>query len=392
LSAKISFFRKRSPLHVEHEFRRVLYSRGENKSDSYSKSGLSMKFHALKVNLRSSEGNGFIEGARRALSAALFILLISVAASAYTIVLKSGRHIEIPSSFTVTSLTLTYEAAPGLNVTLMMSTIDIPATERANNETSGSLLKRAEQKPENNEARTQSRNGRRELTQADIERARIERQRSEEAYERRRRELGLPSLEEARRRTEEETKRLREESLKSQISAAEWESYWRGLASQLRTEMAVLDAQINYIRSQLEESPDSSSIASYALIIGAPAIRSRHATTIFPVVTGNPGFMRGANGASGQGAGFLAFGGSGGQAGIRFNAGESRVNFGGRVSRGFTGVGAVPYISPDYYYDRNNLISRLHELVTARAGLQARWRALKEEARRAGAQPGWLRP
>lgn len=324
-------------------------------------------------------------------SAALLTLLIAVAASAYTIVLRDGRRIDIPSNFTVTSLTLTYEAAPGLNVTLMMSTIDIPATERVNNEAAGSFLKRAGQKAESKEARTQPRNGRRELTQADIERARIERQKSEEAYERRRVELGLPSLEEARRRTEEETKRLREESLKDQVRTTEWESYWRGLATQLRTEMAALDAQLTYVRAQLGDSLDSSSIASYALITGVPVRSSRHATTIFPVVTGNPGFMRGANGASGQGAGFLAFGGSGGQTGIEFSGGERRGNFGGRASRGFTGVLPVPYIVPDYY-DRDNLISRLHELETARAGLQARWRALEEEARRAGAQPGWLRP
>jgi hypothetical protein len=288
---------------------------------------------------------------------------------------------------------LTYEAAPGLNVTLMMATIDIPATERANNETAGALLKRAEQRPVSNEARSQvSRNGRRELTQADIDRGRVERQKSEQAYERRRVELGLPSLEEARRRTEEETKRLREEAQSNQITAAQWESYWRGLATQLRTEMAALDAQINYVRAQLAESPDSSSIEAYTLITGAPVIWPRRVTTGFPVVTGNPGFMRGVNGTSGQGAGFLAFGGSGGQAGIMFNGGAGRRNFGGRLSGGFTRLGAAPYILPNYYYERDNLISRLRELEAERVGLQARWRALEEEARRAGAQPGWLRP
>ena len=32
------------------------------------------------------------------------------------------------------------------------------------------------------------------------------------------------------------------------------------------------------------------------------------------------------------------------------------------------------------------------QLNAARAGLSARWRELEDEARRAGAPPGWLRP
>jgi hypothetical protein len=46
----------------------------------------------------------------------------------------------------------------------------------------------------------------------------------------------------------------------------------------------------------------------------------------------------------------------------------------------------------DYAYERNELISRFNELSITRAGLNARWRELEEEARRAGAAPGWLRP
>lgn len=362
-------------------------------------------FYALKGNLRSLKGNGFIRAARRVAGVALLSLLVSVAASAYTIVLKSGRHIEIPAGFTVTPLTLTYEAAPGINITLLMATVDIPATERANNEAAGALLKRAEQKSERNQVSTQPRSGRRELTQADIERGRAERQKSEQAYERRRKELGLPSLDEARRRTEEETKRLREESLKSQAEVAESEAYWRGRSTELRTELLALDKQIGYVRALLGESPYNSAVEAYALVNGMPLFVGprrvtdwpHRAPARFPVVTGNPGFMRGANGATGQGAGFLAFGGSGRQVSSQLNVGAARGNFGGRgrVSQGLTGVPATLYIVPDSnsnYYDQPNLLSRLHELEAERAGLQERWRLLEEEARRAGAQPGWLRP
>jgi uncharacterized coiled-coil DUF342 family protein len=42
--------------------------------------------------------------------------------------------------------------------------------------------------------------------------------------------------------------------------------------------------------------------------------------------------------------------------------------------------------------ERNRLISQFNELSAARSGLSAQWRELEEEARRAGAPPGWLRP
>jgi hypothetical protein len=63
----------------------------------------------------------------------------------------------------------------------------------------------------------------------------------------------------------------------------------------------------------------------------------------------------------------------------------------GIIAPGLTYFGA-PYPGYDYSGERVNLINRLHELESARAGLQTRWRILEEEARRAGAPPGWLRP
>jgi hypothetical protein len=57
----------------------------------------------------------------------------------------------------------------------------------------------------------------------------------------------------------------------------------------------------------------------------------------------------------------------------------------------------VPVYAPFAYgynnsYEQSALDARLHELEGERAGLQARWRLLEEEARRAGVPPGWLRP
>jgi len=347
-------------------------------------------YTTLKGYLRGLSRNGFTRPAARFVCALALSLLLPVAAFAYTVVLRSGRRIEIPSQFTVTKWTLTYESAPGINITLQMSSIDIPATERANNEPAGALLKRAEQNGTINRTPTQTRTPRRELTKQDIEAARRARQKSEQEYERRRIELGLPSLEEVRRRTEEETKRLSEDARQSRVAEAQVEVYWRGRSTQLRGEMATLDAEINYVRARLAEIPDPFAVGTYGFITGvAPGFRLRRPHARFPVVTGHPGFMRGRSGTGAQAAGFLAFGGG---------ATQGHVQFNGRIaSRGFGRRGAfapgiiLPYSNYDYSYERTSLLSRLHELEAARAGLQARWSLLEDEARRAGALPGWLR-
>src|SRR5215216_4975577 len=86
-----------------------------------------MKYLSLRSYLRAFGPNGFTR-----------------MVAAYTVVLRGGRRVEIPATFTVTKWTLTYEAAPGINVTLQISTIDIAATERANNEPPGALLRRVD--------------------------------------------------------------------------------------------------------------------------------------------------------------------------------------------------------------------------------------------------------
>src|SRR5438105_12293300 len=79
-------------------------------------------------------------------SAFVFVLLIvpANAAMAYTVVFRHGHKMEVPTVFMVTTTTLTYEAAPGINRTVQLILIDVAATERANNEAPGSFLKHAE--------------------------------------------------------------------------------------------------------------------------------------------------------------------------------------------------------------------------------------------------------
>lgn len=351
---------------------------------------------ALNQYLRSDRPNGFTPRLKRAICALLLALLLPLAASAYTIVLRGGRRIEIPAQFTLTKLTLTYEASPGINITLLISSVDIEATERANREPAGSFLKRVEAQQATMSCQARgTRPARRELTKEDIETARRARELSNQAYERRRQELGLPSLEEARRRTAEETKRLGEVARQSSLEEAQAESYWRSRATQLRTEMATLDAQITYLRARLAEIPETPALGTYGFMTGvAPSYPSRHASARFPAVTGNPGFMR-ADVTGVQTAGRIGFGNRP-RGLIQLNIGHAPRAYGRRGSYVAPGVIApyfgVPYTNYDYSMERGQLVLRLHELETMRSGFQARWRLLEEEARRAGAMPGWLRP
>src|SRR5438094_8028224 len=76
---------------------------------------------------------------------AALLTMISTVVSAYTIVLRDGRRIEVSSEFVLTKTSMTYEVAPGINKTLPLNVIDIAATERATNEGTGGFFKTTNQ-------------------------------------------------------------------------------------------------------------------------------------------------------------------------------------------------------------------------------------------------------
>jgi hypothetical protein len=330
-------------------------------------------------------------------------LVLPVAASAYTILMRSGRRIEIPASFIVTRTTLTYEAAPGINVTLQLSSIDIAATERLNKEPGGSLLRRALERqerpasPENSSSiapLTSAARARRTITNRDLEAVRRAREQSEEAYERRRVELGLPSLEEARKRNEEEASRLVERSRRSEEEEAQAETYWRARATELRTEFAVVDAQLDYLRNQLGQFRRPLLTGAYTIVTGVqPFVAFRPRGPLFTRPVNNFGV-------GAQAVGVVGFGGGSTRGMAVINPANPATNTFGRrpvfsTPRVFApraGLLGASYPAYDNSYDWTLMFARLHELESVRAGLDARWRLLEDEARRAGAQPGWLRP
>jgi hypothetical protein len=341
---------------------------------------------------------------RRAVASSALILLFVCTASAYTVVMRGGKRVEVPANFLVTATTLTYEAGPGVQITLQLAAIDIPATEKANNEPAGAFLRRREvprvdsSAPVNKQLTSSSR---RTITNRDLDAAMIRRTQSELAYEKRRQELGLPSVAESRRRAEAESAQIREELAVARSSEENSEAYWRSRASALRTEIAVIDGEINYVRTRLEDSsyPLSSGFTSFSV---APFISTGGAFGNFST-RGAFGNFRSGRGFSQAGVPHRPLVYSAPQLGPRLAA---RMGFGGGATRGQvllnTGGGSRQFrsngfgfafpvvstlgvwgsgISPyDYSYERSALITQFNELATARAGLRARWRELEDEA------------
>jgi len=189
---------------------------------------------------------GLIGLGRHLVSAACLLFVLAGSTSAYSIVMRGGKRLEIPAQFNVTNTTLSYETAPGFWITLQMAAVDIPATEKANNEIPGSLMARAIKQRESAgmpERTNQPRQPKasRSITNRDLESFRQARLESERALEQTRKEQGLPPLAVMRAQAAADTKRFSEELAKQQ---AEAEANERAL--QLQAQIAALNAQMTY--------------------------------------------------------------------------------------------------------------------------------------------------
>ena len=321
-------------------------------------------------------------------------LFFAVTVSGYTLVMRGGRRIEIPARFVVTGSTLTYEVSPGIQVTLALAAIDVPGTEKANSEQPGSLLARNQvESPRSHGQRQRTRT----ITNRDLEPTTRRRQESEAVYERKRKLLGLPTLDETRRRTAAVPDFSGTDLERQLIADRESETYWRARASALRSEMSALDSELSYLRARLEEFQPAS-FSSYSVVSGGfpPFISFGNVAPFsrLPVRRHNGGFA--ARQAGAQLHARIGFGGGATRSGVFVNSGDVslRRGFGGRGHLQFPvvapfGVIGQPY---DYSLERSALIMQFNERAATRAGLNARWRELENEARRAGASPGWLRP
>jgi hypothetical protein len=192
--------------------------------------------------------------------ATLFFFMLPVAAEAYTLVLRSGRHVSVSDKFKVTPTAFTYEASPGYWVTVWLSNIDIAATERANGEPVGSFSRKIKREPEGArvapahvpEALQVGRGDKRKVvTNRDLEPARLTREAQEEEYERTRRGRGLPSRDEMRRRIEEQDRWLSEwaQRMQDERREAELES--------LKSELLNVRLQLRELSLSQEEAFDA---------------------------------------------------------------------------------------------------------------------------------------
>ena len=176
----------------------------------------------------------------------LLFFMLPVAANAYTIVLRSGRLISVSDKFKVTRTAITYEASPGYWVTVWLSNVDFVATEKANGEQAGSFAGRIGREPEGSsfvpagapEAGQGS--SRKVITNKELERTRLTREAQEKEYERTRRERGMPSAQEMRRRIEEQDRWL-----------SEWAQRMR--EERREAEREALESELVNVRLQLSE-------------------------------------------------------------------------------------------------------------------------------------------
>lgn len=336
----------------------------------------------------------------RGLIVVLVVVLASVTASAYTVVMRDGRRLSIPDTFVVNKLTLTYSIGEQFQKTLLLAAIDIPATERANNEPAGSFLSRA-QPTAQPQAAIRSRRAQRSVTNEQLQRFQAKRLVDEASYGQRRKELGLPSKEELRKQAQEQVDRTADAVSEIREREQETERYWRERSSGLRADLVATNAQIDFVRARLNELPAFPTVGFVPALPFGALLRpfntfSQTAFTMgFRSNVARPNVFRSPDRMmpNRPNPGHRSFGGA--RFGARFGGGFARSHVG---TPGFVGnsifpnsfIGGFPF--QDFSYERQELILQLNDLLSQRAGMQARWRDLEEEARRAGAYPGWLRP
>ena len=313
----------------------------------------------------------------RTLFVCALLIGLANAAMAYTIVFRDGRRVEVPPVFVLTTTTLSYEAAPGISRTVQLILIDVAATERVNNEAPGSFFEHAARN-QTAAPNVSTRRAQHTLTNLDLEPIRQRRIDSEQNYEKRRIELGLPSLDETRRRQALEEETTRDLVRRRAAAEANDEAYWRSRARALRTEIVMVDAEINYLRDQLGPARQVPLIGQTFVTSGVPFGRFGSRPAMSQPGAGRFGSQAPGTGLTNLGSGALR---------------PQRIL---RTSTGFgfprVGFGSFPIIPFGYVDNSYNWRVRLDDLLARRAGLEALWRELENEARIAKAPQVWLAP
>ena len=321
--------------------------------------------------------------------AAAFVCLLPNVISAYTIVMRDGRRLQIPDDFVVDRATLTYRVSETIQVTLQMSAIDVVATEKVNGEAPGTLWRhRAAPTNTPSTPNTKKAGGTaRSITNLDLESYRRVRIESERNYEKRRVELGLPRVEDQRQALNAVGERASEEARNIRSRDREAEEFWRNRADGLRNEISATNARIEYINRRLNELPDG---YYGAFGNGLPFATVDQLSIGSPFIAGTIGTQTIVGSQFRRGFGFN----NGYRRGFGWNGPNRRFGHNPFFSpfSPFGTIASVPYQNYDVNYERSTLIAELDQLMLQKVSLQSHWRDLEEEARKAGAYPGWLRP
>ncbi|MDQ3181358.1 MAG: hypothetical protein M3Q33_12660 [Acidobacteriota bacterium] len=201
------------------------------------------------------------------------------------------------------------------------------------------------------------------VTNGDLEQFRQKRLKAEKDYRENYEKLGFPSPEELERQNAESRRQLSELARRIEAENTQNRNYYKAQANALLAEIAAVDAQIAYLRGEVNRLPSRNYIYSYGY---APYFyRQRQ-----PI---DPNYIQPLpNLANNQ---------------ILINQYPYRNNHPAPIynrrhyyPRGYI----VPTIIDDNSYQRSDVVSQLRYLERQRAGLLAEWRILEEEAHKVG--------
>jgi hypothetical protein len=225
------------------------------------------------------------------------------------------------------------------------------------------------------------------VTNADLEKYRRERLKKDPDDERERARLGLPSREAEKQARERQAAEIAEIAARIRAQQIEAEDYWREQAFALRSDIAAVEAEINYVRARIGEipSPQTYYAIGYNPYFYSPgccfshgkkaAIGKINGATRFgkpPVVSTGTGYARNLFRQK-QSVTLNQF------STVPNNlVNRKSIN---RFGYGYNGVLVVPFTLPTYEnLTREELLARLRLLEQTRAGLLARFAVLEDEA------------
>ena len=225
------------------------------------------------------------------------------------------------------------------------------------------------------------------VTNKDLEKFRQKRQKDDPDDESERRKLGLPSRAEIEKEQARRARETGELAARIRREKAAAENFWQSRAFELKTEIAAVEAEINYVRARIGEIPQQQTY--YAVGYNPYYVNCCYGGIGFPVqhktvVTSSQIGVNVNIGKNPQ----ISVGASAGQIGIRqnhypLNAGAGGLSFGGIPYQ--PGILTVPFTLPNAQnLTREELLARLRLLEQNRAGLYARFSVVEDEAHRDG--------